>query len=177
MGAQISLDGRHRLWLERDNESAETYASFRVTWIMCNPSTADAELDDQTIRKVRGFTERWADDEVWRLRVVNLWTFRATDVGELNRTPHPLNHRDADDVLANACSWADEIVVAWGSVAERVNGFERRLSEVWSKILDGTGGFAPKCLGTTKAGDPRHPSRPGYDTPLVEWLPVLVVAR
>src|SRR5690348_16775302 len=48
-----------------------------LAWIMINPSTADGLLDDATIRKVRGFTERLG---FGRWFVINLFAFRAVDI-------------------------------------------------------------------------------------------------
>ena len=36
-----------------------------ATWIMLNPSTADADEDDATIRKVKGFTDRMGFSGFW----------------------------------------------------------------------------------------------------------------
>ena len=52
-GATISTDGRYRYDLWRQWEPGP-----RLGFIMCNPSTADADLDDPTIRRCVGFARR-----------------------------------------------------------------------------------------------------------------------
>ncbi|MEO1063640.1 MAG: DUF1643 domain-containing protein [Actinomycetota bacterium] len=162
-GAYISADGRHRLWLRRQLDPL--YGGDRVLWVMCNPSTATAETDDATVRKVRGFSSRWGAGAV---TIVNLWTYPATDPDDLLETQHPLNHADADDVIATI--EADYVVVAWGSIATKVPGYHDRVRELWAGPLD-FGSFGVYCLGTNADGSPRHPARLGYDTPLKPWTP------
>jgi hypothetical protein len=53
-----------------------------ITFIMLNPSTADAVKNDQTIRKCIGFARLW---ECGRLVVVNLFAFRTTDPAEMRQ--------------------------------------------------------------------------------------------
>jgi hypothetical protein len=59
---------------------------------MVNPSTADAETDDPTIRKVKGFSERAGYGHII---VGNLFAFRATDIKQL-RTARDPNGPDND---------------------------------------------------------------------------------
>lgn len=55
MTAIISPCGKYRYRLDRSvADSGPVYAFFGV-----NPSTADASIDDATVRKWRGFISRW----------------------------------------------------------------------------------------------------------------------
>ena len=76
--AVISECGRYRYMLTRQWAGGHTSTG---TWllpiIMLNPSTADASIDDPTIRRCAAFAKR----EGWHgIRVVNLFAFRATEV-------------------------------------------------------------------------------------------------
>lgn len=112
-------------------------------WIMCNPSTADAEADDPTIRRCVGFARRWGYAGIV---VRNLYALRATDPRELRRHPDPVGS-DNDAHLLDAVD--DEITVcAWG-----VNG--RRGDAVINALADE--GANLHYLAMTKAGVPKHP--------------------
>lgn len=78
-GADVSADGLHRysLWRHWDPSKKR-----RATWVMLNPSTADAMQDDPTIRKCIGFTKRLTGD-FGGIVVVNLFAYRATEPREL----------------------------------------------------------------------------------------------
>ena len=70
--AVISACGRYRYLLTR-RVGPGTRA---VTFIMLNPSTADATRDDPTIRRCIGFARSWG---IGGVDVVNLFAFRATE--------------------------------------------------------------------------------------------------
>ena len=53
--ATISKDGLYRYSLERVWDPSKPTALF----ICLNPSTADAEIDDPTVRKMVGFAKRF----------------------------------------------------------------------------------------------------------------------
>ena len=73
--AIISACKTYRYRLERRFGDGPT-----LMFVMVNPSTADAEQDDPTIRKCIGFAERAS---YGRIIVGNKFAFRATDVREL----------------------------------------------------------------------------------------------
>lgn len=139
--AEISPDGRYRYILGRRWASGP-----RATFIMLNPSTADAEQDDPTIRRCIGFARSWG---MGALQVVNLYALRSTDPSALWRAIDPIGP-DNDNVLTAAAIVHTDapLVAAWGANAKpwrvanviRLPGMERL-----------------QALGVTKDGHPRHP--------------------
>lgn len=153
MSAVISDDGVYRYELTRATSSPLRWI-HPVTFVMLNPSTADATLDDNTIRRCRGYAEKFNGTE---LRVVNLFAYRATDPADLKRAlaeGTDIVGPDNDTYLRRAvAAGTGPIFVAWGArptgalgdlFDERVR-FVASLSQVWG------------CLAKTKQGQPRHP--------------------
>lgn len=165
--ALLSDDGRHRFRLTRSKAGGLFREEGRgVLFVMLNPSTADAEQDDPTIRRCMGFTERVGQA---KLTVVNLFSWRATDPREVtgpdwrDRTGDPQNAA----ILYSEAAGATTVIVAWGAKAP-----EERVREVVTRCLR-VGGTGPRlyCLGTTKSGAPRHPLYVRADQALEEWDP------
>lgn len=145
-----------------------------VTFVMVNPSTADADQDDATIRKCLGFAERWG---FGRLLVVNLFAYRATDIRDLASVDAPVGHRNTP-FIKEAMWAADQVVVAWGPQAKLPRDLRTRwrivpklAAELGSR--NGTGGpMELACIGSPcKDGHPRHPLMAAYDTPRQWWKP------
>ena len=154
-GAVISPCGRYRyrLWRRWD-------PGFSVTWLMLNPSTADAEVDDPTIRKCIGFSKRWGYSAI---EVVNLFAWRATDPKDLLarwRSAHDIVGPDNDRHILSAVARSPLVVAAWG------NDDAARLGGRDAAVLHG---FGAECLGRTSKGAPRHPLMLAYDTALVQF--------
>lgn len=105
--ATFSPCGRYRYTLTRDTGVGEG----TVAWVMLNPSTADAEVNDPTIRRCIDFTQRWGYGS---MLVLNLYALRATDPDELIREPAPCGP-DNDRVIAELAPACDLIVCAWGT--------------------------------------------------------------
>lgn len=137
-----------------------------LSFIMLNPSTADALVDDTTIRKCVGFARRLG---YVGILVVNLYAYRATDPRELAAARRrgvdvvgPENDDRLRRVLTVATSKGDGVVAAWGAHArdDRVR-----------QVLTMPGSRALCTLGLTANGVPRHPLMLGYEgavlTPLV----------
>ncbi|MFT0140725.1 DUF1643 domain-containing protein [Alcanivoracaceae bacterium MT1] len=153
-GAEISPCGRYRWVLTRNWFSAAGVLPF----VMLNPSTADAEKDDPTIRRCISFAER---EGFGGIEVVNLYSFRATSPKDMLAADDPIG-RETDSWLFRAATLpARRVVCAWGANAqpERV----RAVADLIGPVADLV------CLGTTKAGHPRHPLYVKGDQPLVPW--------
>lgn len=130
--------------------------SGTVCWIMLNPSLADEKTDDATIKKCIGYASRWGRA---RIVVVNLFAFIATDPRGLKTAKNPVGP-DNDRHIVDSVQISDEVVAAWGDdgkLFNRAAAVRRLLGPV--RLL---------CLGTTKAGAPKHPGRIAYTTRLVE---------
>lgn len=163
MSAIISDCGRYRYRLERDG-----LGDGQTTVIMVNPSTADAERDDATIRKLRGFGERYR----WgKIVVGNLFAYRATDVRELRSAPDPVGPEN-DSHLMDMLREADRFVVAWGPAAK----LPKRLRTRFRRVLE-IGAFVsrqPLSIGKpAKDGHPCHPLMLPYSLELQPWSPPL----
>ena len=115
---------------------------------MLNPSTADAQSDDPTIRRCIGFAKGWGYSG---LIVGTLFALRATDPAELLAARDPVGGRANALALGDLIDAAALVVCAWGQFA----GVGRRGSEAIA-LIRARGGF-PHCLGRTRQGAPRHP--------------------
>lgn len=124
---------------------------------MLNPSTADAMVDDPTIRRCIGFSRRWGYDE---MVVVNLYALRATDPAELGRAVDPFGPHNADTIDRHLRS-SEAVIAAWGA--------HPWVTRVAAPILGAQRTF--HCLGRTKAGHPRHPLYVGREATLEVWRP------
>jgi hypothetical protein len=116
---------------------------------MLNPSTADAERDDPTIRRCLGFAYR---EGAGGIIVVNLCPWRATDPKELYRAReqgHDVLWKDGNyEAMEKARSYGP-FVLAWGSgVRPWMDDSARMARQTAADAM---------CLGVTKNGEPRHP--------------------
>lgn len=143
-GAVLSPDGVYRYSLVRWWSDGGV-----VRWVMLNPSTADAELDDPTIRRCIGFAKAWGYGAI---NVVNLYALRSADPSALAGHPDPVGPENDRYVRGRDQLLVRELVVcAWGAhpMAARRAADTLRLIREW--------GAEPHHLGLTKAGAPRHP--------------------
>lgn len=125
-----------------------------VVWVMLNPSTADARVDDPTIRKVMGFSRRWG---YAGCVVVNLFGLRATDPKALREAADPYGPENGHTV--ESFTYGRPVIAAWGDSGGKLT------DEACERLPT----LTLQCLGTTKAGNPRHPCRLAYETPLEPW--------
>ncbi len=158
--ADLSRCGRYRYALGRRwGEGAE------ALFVLLNPSTADAELDDPTLRRCIGFAKR---EGCGASRTVNLFAWRATAPRDLSGAEAagenvigPRNGAAIRDALRQCDGPA---IVGWGAhrMAEPQAVVLARLATEEGRVLS--------CLGVTKAGQPRHPLYIRGDAGLIEWF-------
>jgi hypothetical protein len=161
MSAIISDCGTYRYRLERN--VGGLHGGKTIAFVMVNPSTADAEADDATIRKVKGFTARMGGS---RVIVGNLFAYRATDISALKTAPDPVGPEN-NDHLRQILRDADTCVVAWGALSK----LPRSLRLRWYGFANMAQslGVRLSCLGVAKDGHPLHPCMIGYERPVLDW--------
>lgn len=168
MSAIISPCGLYRYRLERDQlmpallatneQQGKTIAFFGV-----NPSTADASLDDATVRKWTGFCRRWG---AARFIVGNVFAFRSTDVKALRtqmQVVGPDNFAHMEQIAADA----DVLVPCWGDRGKVPKSLHHHIDK--TRAFLAAQGKPMLTFGLTAGGDPKHPLMLAYDTPLTEW--------
>lgn len=157
-GATLSADGRfrYRLW-----RKVALHNDYRVVWIMLNPSTADADTDDATIRKCLLFAKHWGYGGI---EVANLYAYRTKDPEELKAAHYP--NGDNDRALAgvfSTCGAGDLVIAAWGAHAQPNRAHEVRVDAMLA-------GVRLYHLGLNKNGSPKHPLYLPLSTGYTEWL-------
>lgn len=153
--AVISGCGRYRYTLEWDLQAslplvergAARALGLSVLFVMLNPSTADASVDDATIRRCLGFARAWGYS---RLLVGNLFALRATQPEALLADEDPVGPDNDEYLFEYLAGRADLTVAAWGSH----QAVGARGPAVLARLREGGDVY---CLGQTQGGEPRHP--------------------
>lgn len=160
--ASLSPDGKSRYTLSRvwdDNKRT-------LMFVMLNPSTADASVDDATIRKCIGFAQRGGYGAIL---VVNLFAFRARDPEDLKKAGFPYSPVD-DSVIREALIEMEEndgtVCCAWGAKA-RWPKVAARAEQVLRIIRES--GARPKALRILEDGIPSHPLMLSYECTLKDF--------
>ena len=140
-GAHFSHCRVYRFALWRQWEVSEPYVLF----VGLNPSTADENIDDPTIRRCKRFAIDWGYGGIV---MANIFAFRATDPKEMLASDNPVGVGN-DIWLKYLAHRAGMVICAWGAHGKYLNR-DKQVCE----LLDD---YPLHCLGTTKGGQPRHP--------------------
>lgn len=138
-GATISSCGSYRYSLERTWQDGDRLALF----VGLNPSTADGNKDDPTIRRCVGFAKGLG---CTGLLMGNLFALRSRSPELLHSHPAPIGP-DNDAWLLRLKDRAHVTIFAWGS--HKTVG--DRCAQIISIMQPAF------CLGVTAQGHPRHP--------------------
>ena len=156
-GAKFSPDRiyRYRLWRFWDRRKG------LVLFIGLNPSTADENINDPTIRRCIGFAMDWG---YGGMLMGNIFAFR-------NTYPETLKRCDIDPIgientteLYSMNSEANLTVLCWGNGGS----YKGRGTVVSCEMFPNSWSF-----GYTKQGQPKHPLYLAKDTTLVpkyDWM-------
>jgi hypothetical protein len=154
----FSLDRRHRYTLEHipdpllDNRT-------RAAFIGLNPSTADENDLDPTLRRIRGFTLR---EGFGGFVMLNLFAFRATDPQVMRAQVDPVGP-DNDRWIVDVARRAGLVVAAWGNHGAHLDR-ERQVA-----ALLASHGIRLLCLGRNASGTPKHPLYVPGNAALQPW--------
>lgn len=141
--AIISDCGTYRYLLQRFWDQRLEALNF----VMLNPSTADASLDDPTIRRCLGFARTLGFGQ---LEVTNLFALRSTDPAALRGHADPVGP-DNDECIVSSAKVCHMTICAWGNHG----GYLGRAQHVLALLH--AAGVTPRALRLGKDGSPAHP--------------------
>lgn len=162
--AALSDDGLYRYVLLR---RWDVRAGARLLlYIMLNPSTADASLNDATIRSCVRLAKQLGYGGI---AVVNLFAFRSRDPGALLTTKDVVGPEN-DAWVEMMTLQATDVVAAWGAFVSKHLDFKRQAGHIIELV---TKHKPLHCFATTRAGYPKHPLYLPTESRLVAWRPKL----
>ena len=156
--ASLSSDGCYRWWLRRRLGTGEGCLVF----VGLNPSRADGQHDDPTLRRLIGFARHWGYRE---LLVLNLFARMSPSPAALLRVKDPIgglndailnrwfNHWSRTSGVDLWCGWGAN-GARWDRAQLVLGNIQRLLPQRRSSVPDSP---HPLMLGQTVSGQPRHP--------------------
>lgn len=139
--AVISPCGTYRYALQRHRD----FGAGSILFVMLNPSIADGQKDDPTIRRCVDFAWQWGYKSLW---VTNAFAYRATDPKQLRRAIQPVGP-DWEVYTSELARNADKIICAWGgNIPHYRHVFVAEFLRQFKPL---------HVLGLTKKGMPKHP--------------------
>lgn len=157
--AEFSECGRYRYWLSR-NWCMRRFSDGRspyALWIGMNPSTAEANVDDPTIRREMAFTKAMFIDVYVKCNVMD---YRAT-LPKTLLSVAPRSDKNIECIVGMAKD-ARIVIAAWGALPRSL----RRYADDVVSALRGTPLY---CMGKTANGSPRHPLYLPGNAQCVPW--------
>jgi hypothetical protein len=163
--AVIDPSGKYRYYLRR---VWDIRLNVHCTFVMLNPSTADADYNDPTIKKCIRLATGWGCGGI---SVINVFAFRATYPTALLEAEDPEGPDNRRWTIA-ALDRADIIVAAWGNAAPCIpgDGFEHMIQTLAGRNI--------YCLEKNASGQPKHPLYVKDDTKLKSYqVPTILPKR
>ncbi len=136
------FDARRRYRYELSRDWGEGPAAC---WVMLNPSTADADVDDPTIRRCINTSRALGYGS---MLAVNIFALRSTDPKRLYRARDPVGPEN-DEAIVDAAGRCEVVIGAWGR--------HGALHDRGARVLELLEGIELRVLSMNKDGSPRHP--------------------
>lgn len=146
---------------------AQQITERTLCWIGLNPSTADEQQLDPTLRRIKAYSEREGFSSFCML---NVYPYRATDPKVMKAHYATLDTIAAERIAFQNASHIRaairatghrKFVCAWGVNAPKIP------PELFPILISDE--FHPLCLGITTDGHPRHPLYLSAAEPLVRY--------
>lgn len=141
-GAVISECGKYRYRLWRIWDKSKPLVGF----CMLNPSTADASVDDPTIRRLIGFAKAWG---YGGFIVVNLFALRTPKPVMLKTAADPFGP-DNSKHISEVAEMVDTMVCAWGTHGKFAMADKLGLARMYKRTKT-------TALHINADGSPKHP--------------------
>jgi len=133
--AKFSNDKKHRYELSRHWDLSKS----DILFIMLNPSIANENIDDPTIKRLINFTKKFNYGGFF---VANLFTY-ITPYSKTLDTSSGLTKLNLK-TIKNFVNKAEEVVYAWGNSIKEPEELKNLVEN-------------PKCFGRNLNGTPKHP--------------------
>jgi len=140
----FSADRSHRYTLIHRWDELLT-PDHGIAWICLNPSTADENQLDPTLRRIREFSARWGYSFFVML---NAFAWRDTLPTNMKRVADPVGP-DNDRWIAHWSQRVDRVMLGWGEHGAHLGRDQQVLA-----LLDRKKTF---CLERNASGQPKHP--------------------
>lgn len=157
--AVISPCGTYRYTLSRPPRIVKPTAPT-AAFCLLNPSTADADVNDATVRRMWGFSDAWGCNG---FVVVNLFAIRSKDPGVLDDENVDRIGPENDRYLETIAAEYKKVICGWGN-----HGRDWRVQQVM-RIFHKVGAET-FCFGATKYGQPMHPLYIRSDQQLLPYI-------
>ncbi len=136
---------RYRYVLDHDDSDLFAIPSTYICFIGLNPSSANEDHLDPTLRRIKAFTTSFG---YHRFIMLNLFSLVSTDPKVMIMHPEPVGPENDEHIL-RVCQGAKLVVACWGSHGKFRNRDQR--------VLEVLRGIDLKCLGITGNKSPMHP--------------------
>lgn len=164
--ARFSADRRYRYWLQRRWDPSRP----QFAYVLLNPSRADADHDDPTVRKLSVLTSANGGGG---FELVNLFAVMDTrQVGLHLPDAVEAAPGENDRWIERVVERADVVVLGWGDgmaddllTQGRRAAVRRRAQQVWPLVRN----RQPRCFRTIGSGAPGHPGRLRSTAPIVRY--------